>query len=138
MSAYDKQVNGSHYKTMAIQPGHYAFVNNFNVYQALTLRYLSRYKTKDGLEDLQKAIHCIELLIEEEYGDPHNNRTARDRQDHEDPQDGAVIDPAHPGLPGGYIEQWRELCATGEHRNLQHDEDRGTGGTDADTGTAGC
>jgi hypothetical protein len=42
--------------------------NNFNAGQTLVLRYISRYKFKNGIEDLKKAIHCIELLIEEEYG----------------------------------------------------------------------
>jgi hypothetical protein len=67
-SAYNNEVGGDHYKKMKIQPFQYAMANNFNAGQTLALRYISRYKFKNGKEDLQKAIHCIQLLIEEEYG----------------------------------------------------------------------
>ncbi len=66
MSAYDKQEGGSHYKTLAIQPMEYALKNNLNYAQANAIKYITRYKSKGGVEDLQKAIHCIELLIEHE------------------------------------------------------------------------
>lgn len=69
-NAYQGEVGGDHYKNMAIQPFEYAMKNNFNAGQTLALRYISRYKHKNGKEDLLKAIHCIELLIEEEYGQP--------------------------------------------------------------------
>lgn len=67
-SAYNNEVGGNHYRQLKIQPFKYAMANNFNAGQTLALRYISRYKFKNGKEDLKKAIHCIELLIEEEYG----------------------------------------------------------------------
>jgi hypothetical protein len=38
--------------------------NGLNACQATVIKYVTRYKEKGGIEDLLKAIHCIELLIE--------------------------------------------------------------------------
>lgn len=62
----EKQVAGAHYKHLKIQPFTYAFHNNLNCGQFNALKYITRYKDKNGIEDLKKAIHCIELLIEHE------------------------------------------------------------------------
>ena len=67
MSAFDKQISGNHYKSLKIQPMQYALENNLNYGQANAIKYITRYKSKNGLEDLKKAIHCIELLIDHEY-----------------------------------------------------------------------
>lgn len=68
-SAFDKQEGGSHYKDLKIQPMEYALANNLNYAQANSIKYITRYKAKNGLEDLKKAIHCLELLISYEYGE---------------------------------------------------------------------
>ena len=52
------------YAKLAIQPMEYALANKLNYAQANVLKYVTRYKDKNGIEDLKKAIHCIELLIE--------------------------------------------------------------------------
>jgi hypothetical protein len=71
MSAYTKQTGGSHYKNFKIQPGEYCHKNGFGNYESDAIGYISRYKLKwkgdreKQLEDLQKAIHSLELLIEE-------------------------------------------------------------------------
>ena len=67
MSAKDRQIGGGHYKGRKIQPVEYAMANGLNYCQSLVLRYVTRYKEKDGEKDLRKAIHTIELLIEQEY-----------------------------------------------------------------------
>ena len=64
MKAIDKQVGGNHYKKYAIQPVEYAMANHLNYCQANAIKYTTRYKDKGGVEDLRKAIHNIELLIE--------------------------------------------------------------------------
>lgn len=70
-SALENQVGGNHYKDMVIQPIEFAMKNNFNACQSSILKYICRYKRKNGIEDLQKAKHYIDLLIEfekkEEY-----------------------------------------------------------------------
>lgn len=64
MSAEQDQVGGSHYKSLKIQPMRYSMANGLNACQATVIKYVTRYKEKGGIEDLRKAIHCIELLIE--------------------------------------------------------------------------
>ena len=66
--ALDKQIGGSHYKNYAVQPVEYAMLNNLNYCQANAIKYTTRYKDKNGLEDLLKAAHCIQQLAEFEYG----------------------------------------------------------------------
>lgn len=65
-SALERQVGGSHYKDMAIQPIEFAMRNGFNACQTLALRYLSRSKggLKKRLEEREKARHCIEMEME--------------------------------------------------------------------------
>ena len=67
-SALSKQEGGSHYKGYTIQPIEYAMANNLNYCQANVVKYTTRYRDKNGLEDLLKAIHNLEILIEMEYG----------------------------------------------------------------------
>ena len=65
----DVQVGGGHYKKYKIQPVEYAMANGLNYCQANAVKYVTRYKDKGGIEDLRKAIHNIEILIElEENG----------------------------------------------------------------------
>lgn len=58
------QVGGSHYKGLAIQPMRYSMLNGLNACQHTAIKYITRYRDKGGIEDLKKAIHCIELLIQ--------------------------------------------------------------------------
>lgn len=67
-SALAVQIGGSHYKDMPIQPIEYAFKNKLNPLQFNVVKYVSRYANKNGKKDLEKAIHCLQLLIEMEYG----------------------------------------------------------------------
>jgi len=61
-----EQVGGSHYKTMKIQPLEYALENNLGVCEHAVVKYVSRWKTKGGIQDLEKARHYIDILIERE------------------------------------------------------------------------
>jgi len=67
MSALDKQVSGNHYKELAIQPIQFIHANNIPFMEANVIKYICRHKSKNGLADLEKAKHYIELLIELEY-----------------------------------------------------------------------
>jgi hypothetical protein len=67
MSALDKQVSGNHYKELVIQPIQFIHANNIPFMEANVIKYVCRHKTKNGLADLQKAKHYIELLMELEY-----------------------------------------------------------------------
>lgn len=62
------QVAGNHYKKLTIQPVEYAHHNGLNYCQGSIIKYVTRYKSKNGREDLLKARHFIDLLIQLEYG----------------------------------------------------------------------
>jgi hypothetical protein len=67
-SPREAQVGGNHYKDMVIQPIEYIAVNGLSFLQGSVVKYVSRYKAKGGLQDLEKAKHCIDLMIEFDYG----------------------------------------------------------------------
>ena len=64
MSQFDSQVGGDHYKKMPIQPLEFIAKNNLDFFQGNVIKYVLRYKDKNGVEDLRKAIHFIEMMIE--------------------------------------------------------------------------
>lgn len=66
--AMDKQIGGKHYKQFKIQPLDFVFENNIPACEASILKYVVRHKFKNGAEDLQKAKHLIDYLLEKEYG----------------------------------------------------------------------
>ena len=63
-NALDKQVSGDHYKAMPIQPVEFIHANRIGYFEGNVIKYVSRWKQKNGLADLEKAKHYIELLIE--------------------------------------------------------------------------
>lgn len=62
-NAMTKQVGGTHYKDMAIQPVTFIIANGLDFCQGNIIKYTCRYKQKNGVEDLRKVIHYAELLI---------------------------------------------------------------------------
>lgn len=62
--ALQVQEGGSHYKNMAIQPVEYIYKNDIGYFEGCVIKYVSRWKNKNGLEDLKKARHFLDLLIE--------------------------------------------------------------------------
>lgn len=67
-SALKKEVGGTHYKDMPIQPIEFITKNGLGFCVGNVIKYVCRYKAKNGKEDLLKARHYIDLLIELEYG----------------------------------------------------------------------
>ncbi|ALV25076.1 putative protein (DUF3310 domain) [Campylobacter iguaniorum] len=59
------QVGGDHYAKMTIQPIEFIIGNQLDFCQGNIIKYICRYKDKNGLEDLQKAKHYIDILIEQ-------------------------------------------------------------------------
>lgn len=72
MSAFDRQVGGDHYRDMAIQPFEFIERNGLSFGVGNVIKYLCRYKAKDGIEDLRKAKHYIDLLIDLELNHDHD------------------------------------------------------------------
>ena len=64
MSELDKQVGGSHYKDFAIQPLEFITKNKLSYIQGNIIKYVVRFSQKNGTEDLDKAIHYINILKE--------------------------------------------------------------------------
>jgi hypothetical protein len=65
-SALDVQVGGSHYKDMKIQPAAFILDNYLGWGEGCAIEYLSRWRSKGGIDDLRKAKHTIDLIIEHE------------------------------------------------------------------------
>ena len=65
-AALDTQVGGDHYKNMLIQPVEYIHKNSIGFVEGAVIKYVSRWRAKNGVEDLKKARHMLDLLIEME------------------------------------------------------------------------
>lgn len=65
--ASEVQEGGNHYRKYAIQPTEFIHKNGVGFIEGNVIKYIMRYKDKNGLEDLKKAKHYIELLMEFEY-----------------------------------------------------------------------
>ena len=67
-SALDVQIGGDHYKEAAIQPVEFIVANNIPYREANVIKYVFRHASKNGKQDLLKARHYIDMLIEEYEG----------------------------------------------------------------------
>ena len=63
-TALETQIGGSHYKSKAIQPVEYIHANDIGYFEGCVIKYVTRWKNKNGIQDLEKAKHYLELLIE--------------------------------------------------------------------------
>ena len=68
--ASEEQIGGSHYKDMPIQPAHFIRVNAIPFHEGCAIEYVCRHKSKNGADDIRKAIHFLELILEEDCADP--------------------------------------------------------------------
>jgi hypothetical protein len=64
VSALDTQVSGDHYKSLKIQPIEFIHANGIPFAEGSVIKYVTRWRDKGGLADLEKAKHFLELLIE--------------------------------------------------------------------------
>ena len=63
-SALSRQVNGSHYVHSPIQPIEYIHANGLGFIEGNIIKYITRWRDKNGIQDLEKIKHYIDLLIE--------------------------------------------------------------------------
>lgn len=75
-SALDKQVSGNHYKDCGIQPIEYIHANGLNYFEGNAVKYITRHRKKNKEQDVLKAIHYLELLLEMEYN--YNGKRNKD------------------------------------------------------------
>lgn len=64
MSALSDQIGGKHYKGFAIQPIEFIHKNGIGFAEGCAIKYLCRWRDKGGIDDLLKARHFIDMLIE--------------------------------------------------------------------------
>jgi hypothetical protein len=67
MSVYNKQIGGTHYRKMKIQPSKFVIENKLFFPEGNVIKYICRHKYKGGKEDLEKAKHFIDMIIERDY-----------------------------------------------------------------------
>ena len=64
MNANSRQPGGNHYKKRKIQPWDFIIQNGIGFLEGNIIKYVARYKDKNGIEDLEKAQHYLEKLME--------------------------------------------------------------------------
>ncbi len=68
MTPLEKQVGGNHYKGRKIQPVEYIHANELDFFQGNVIKYVTRHKCKNGRQDIEKAIHYCQMILEFQYG----------------------------------------------------------------------
>jgi hypothetical protein len=66
---FERQVGGNHYLEFAIQPTEFIQRNGLNWCEGNVVKYVCRHRFKDGVKDIEKAIHYLEHLKYMEYGE---------------------------------------------------------------------
>ena len=69
LNPYDKQIGGSHYQNFKIQPSKFVIENELLYPEGCVIKYILRHRLKGKRQDLEKAIHFIEMIIERDYAD---------------------------------------------------------------------
>ena len=67
MSAYKKQIGGKHYLKYKIQPSEFVVENKLLYPEGCVIKYVIRHQDKGGKQDLEKAKHMIDMIIERDY-----------------------------------------------------------------------
>ena len=63
----EKQVGGKHYKNFRIQPAHCINENKLLFAEGNAIKYICRHSVKGKEEDIKKAIHYLEMILERDY-----------------------------------------------------------------------
>ena len=67
MSVWKKQIGGKHYIKYRIQPSKFVIENKLLFPEGNVIKYICRHQYKGGKEDLEKAKHMIDMIIERDY-----------------------------------------------------------------------
>jgi hypothetical protein len=67
MSAYKKQIGGNHYSKFKVQPSKFINDNKLLFAEGNAIKYICRHTHKGGKQDLLKAKHYIDMIIERDY-----------------------------------------------------------------------
>ena len=74
MKPYDKQIGGTHYQKFKIQPSKFVIENELLYPEGCVIKYILRHRLKGKKQDLEKAIHFIEMIIERDYSEEKRER----------------------------------------------------------------
>ena len=66
---YKKQIAGSHYRNMVIQPSEFINRNRLPFAEGSAIKYICRHAAKGKQEDIHKAIHYLEMILDRDYQD---------------------------------------------------------------------
>lgn len=69
MSANQTQIGGTHYRANKIQPWDFIAANGLGFFEGNIVKYVCRHRAKGGIDDLRKARHFLDKLIELEATD---------------------------------------------------------------------
>ena len=69
MSVWKKQIGGNHYRKYKLQPSRFVTENKLLYPEGCVIKYVIRHQDKGGKQDLLKAKHMIDMIIERDYGD---------------------------------------------------------------------
>jgi len=64
MSAFKKQIDGTHYSKLKIQPTEYIIANKLPYIEGNVIKYVTRHRDKGKHKDIEKAIHYLQMLLE--------------------------------------------------------------------------
>jgi len=64
MSAFKKQIDGTHYSKLKIQPTEYIIANKLPYIEGNVIKYVTRHRDKGKSKDIEKAIHYLQMLLE--------------------------------------------------------------------------
>lgn len=127
------QIGGAHYKNMPIQPAEFCQKNGLNFCESAVVKYVCRHGSKNGAEDIRKAIHFLELILEWNYND--SGRQPSDMDVYQQAASETAVYPTlghsivYPALglageAGEVAEKVKKMCRddglvlTGERRNM--------------------
>ena len=63
----DKQIGGKHYRNMKIQPAEFINENKLLFAEGNAIKYICRHQSKGKADDIKKAIHYLEMILERDY-----------------------------------------------------------------------
>ena len=66
-NVYKKQIGGDHYQSMKIQPSEFINENDLPFAEGNAIKYICRHRHKGEVQDLEKAKHYIDMIIERDY-----------------------------------------------------------------------
>jgi len=71
LKVYGKQIGGSHYMDMVMQPSEFINKNKLKFAEGNAIKYICRHASKGEVQDLEKAKHYIDMIIDRDYGTQH-------------------------------------------------------------------